>query len=429
MRHSYRWAAVTTSASALVLLMAGAPRAGGQSVPVGSEFQANSAVAGNQDASSVAMSGGGSFVVVWSGPQPPAGDGVFARRFDAAGAPLGGDFKVNTDTQNLTQRLPNVASTSAAGAFVVVWRGSAGAYFGNAIKARRYDAAGTALDTPELDVFTSSFNETDPAVAADSSGNFVVVWGDASNSFNVTGRRYTSAGAPVAAAFPISGSVVGEANFARPAVARAPAGAFVVSWDSTGVDADSYAVSARLYNAAGTPVTAQFQVNTATTGRQWNSSVAIDAAGNFVVAWQDGYGGPANVKARIYSSAGAPVTGEITVNTAAAATTTGPVSAAADDAGNFVVTWSAFGLPADSNTFNVFRRSFNSSGAPLTSQLLVNTTTTNGQFAPWVSAVRSTGAFTVVWPSQTQDSDGSQGIYGQRFNQIVPVELRHFDAD
>ena len=50
------------------------------------------------------------------------GDGIFGQRFDAAGAPLGGEFQVNTFTTG-TQYLPHVGR-AADGRFVVVWTSS-----------------------------------------------------------------------------------------------------------------------------------------------------------------------------------------------------------------------------------------------------------------------------------------------------------------
>ena len=56
-------------------------------------------------------------------------------------------------------------------------------------------------------------------------------------------------------------------------------------------DVDAFA---QRFNAMGVPLGAEFRVNTYTTGRQGEASVASDASGNFVVVWtsefQDGGG-------------------------------------------------------------------------------------------------------------------------------------------
>ncbi|HKC24652.1 MAG TPA: hypothetical protein VKF32_07900, partial [Thermoanaerobaculia bacterium] len=63
----------------------------------------------------------GNFVVTWvSNGQDGGGYGVFARRYDAKGTPLGNEFRVNTTVAD-TQEVPSAAHASN-GSFVVVWR-------------------------------------------------------------------------------------------------------------------------------------------------------------------------------------------------------------------------------------------------------------------------------------------------------------------
>jgi hypothetical protein len=90
----------------------------------GSEVQVNQAVAGAQWYPSVACADDGAFVVAWTGAlQDGSGDGVYARRYTAAGTPAGDEFRVNTTTAG-DQRHASVA-VAAGGAFVVTWSGFA----------------------------------------------------------------------------------------------------------------------------------------------------------------------------------------------------------------------------------------------------------------------------------------------------------------
>ena len=82
--------------------------------------------------------------MVWqSNGQDGDGDGVFARRFSAAGVPLATEFQINLDTA-LAQRSPAVAA-DGSGNFVVVWEslGQDGDSYG--VFARRFNAP---TDTP-----------------------------------------------------------------------------------------------------------------------------------------------------------------------------------------------------------------------------------------------------------------------------------------
>ncbi|MGH8631791.1 MAG: hypothetical protein ACREU7_13640, partial [Burkholderiales bacterium] len=96
------------------------------------------------------------------------------------------------------------------------------------------------------------------------------------------------------------------------AVAMDADGDFVVAWVSNSQDGSGYGVFARRFNVDGTPATAEFRVNTETADDQFGPAVAMDADGDFVVAWasanQDGDG--LGVRARRFDADGTPATGE-----------------------------------------------------------------------------------------------------------------------
>ena len=65
-------------------------------VPAGPEFGVNTVTDGSQWHVDVASDAAGNSVAVWEGPGPNGGyRAVYAQRYDAAGAPLGGEFLVN----------------------------------------------------------------------------------------------------------------------------------------------------------------------------------------------------------------------------------------------------------------------------------------------------------------------------------------------
>jgi hypothetical protein len=141
-------------------------------VPLGASFEANTDVSPGSSRYSPGVSTDplGGFVVVWKGDN--AGDvGIWARRFDASGAPLGMEFQVDSDTDEYPQ-YPKVSS-DASGGFVVTWHEYADGY--GDVHARRFDASGAPLDSEFVieSVETRYYNAD---VAADADGNFVVAW-------------------------------------------------------------------------------------------------------------------------------------------------------------------------------------------------------------------------------------------------------------
>ena len=79
--------------------LASTPGAPAQELSVGFEFQVNTFTADYQGVTDVGADADGDFVVVWqSNTQDDSNYGLFARRFSSAGAPLGGEFQVNTSS-------------------------------------------------------------------------------------------------------------------------------------------------------------------------------------------------------------------------------------------------------------------------------------------------------------------------------------------
>ena len=101
-------------------------------------------------------------------------------------------------------------------------------------------------------------------------------------------------------------------------VASDTSGNFVVVWQSLGQDGSLSGVFGQRYASSGVSLGPEFRVNTHTSGNQRNTSVASDAAGNFIVVWdsypQDGFGG--GVFGQRYASSGAALGPEFRVNTA-----------------------------------------------------------------------------------------------------------------
>ena len=96
-----------------------------------------------------------------------------------------------------------------------------------------------------------------------------------------------------------------------------PAGSFIVAWSSRDQDGSGEGIFAQRYDAAGVKVGGEFQVNTFTSGDQLLPSVAANAAGDFVVAWEslDQDGSSYGIFGQRYDATGAASGGEFQVNT------------------------------------------------------------------------------------------------------------------
>jgi len=266
-------------------------------VAQGVEFRVNTYTTSSQGFSSVAMDADGDFVITWvSGYQDgggfgSAGGGVHAQRYNAAGVAQGSEFQVNTHTTN-SQNSPRVAM-DADGDFVVTWSSNAqdGSSFG--IYAQRFDAAGAAQGSEFLVNTYTTASQHPSTVAMDADGDFVVTWSSADqdgSTYGIFAQRYSAAGIAQGSEFQVNTHTVTGQRFST--VAMDADGDFVVTWTSLNQDASAYGIFAQRYNAAGVAQGGEFQVNTQTNGNQQAVSVAMDTEGDFVVAWtsseQDG---------------------------------------------------------------------------------------------------------------------------------------------
>ncbi len=371
---------------------------------------------GSQGWSRVAMSADGSAVVVWvSGGQDGSDSGVYAQRYAASGAPVGTEFRVNTFTTG-NQWRPDVAM-DADGDFVVVWDSKAqdsGTNYG--VFGQRYDASGVPVGEEfRVNTYVTS-RQYAPSVAMDTDGDFVVVWTSQQKAGaydDIYAQRYESNGTPRGEEFHVSASVSGWQS--EPSVAMDADGDFVVVWTSISTQNEfGFDIYAQRYGASGQELGPAYRVNTVTTSDQTNPDAAMSAEGRFVVAWIDRNGEAASswdVHAQRYGTTGAAEGGEFRVNSYTF-NVQGPGSVAMDGDGDFVVTWNSMRQLSDST--DVLAQRYTSAGVKRGTEVLVNTYTTGAQVGGSVASDVD-GNFLVVWEGDAQDGD-SYGVYGQRYS-------------
>ena len=90
--------------------------------PLGSEFLVNTYTVSDQGDPDLWVTDSGGFVVVWrdSSGRDGASDGIFSQQFDLSGSPVGAEFQVNTYTPN-QQSEPSVCCSKNGAHTVVSW--------------------------------------------------------------------------------------------------------------------------------------------------------------------------------------------------------------------------------------------------------------------------------------------------------------------
>jgi hypothetical protein len=304
------------------------------------------------------MAADGSFVVTWqSHNQDGNGWGVYAQRYDATGNPLGGEFRVNTYTNN-DQLAPSVAVASD-GTFVIAWQSNGEDGSGWGVYAQRYDSNGNSLGGEfRVNTWTQD-DQMAPSVAMAADDSFVVTWQSHNQGvghWGIFAQRYSATGATVGGEFRVNTWNLDDQI--SPKVAMAGDGSFVVTWASHNQDGNGWGVYAQRFDPNGNALGGEFRVNTYTQDDQMAPSIAMAPDGTFVIAWQS--------------------------------------------------------HNQDGNGWGVYAQRYSSNGVAQGGEFLVNTTTNNDQMAP-SAAMAADGSFFITWQSNNQIGNG-WGVFGQRYS-------------
>ena len=327
----------------------------GQLLPWSGIFRVNSIASSDQYDASVVTLPDGRFAATWisrtgdwtSDPWFDARD-IHGRIFNPGGIPAGDDIVVHASPS------PDWDPRAAAlveGGFVVSW--TANPAGSNIVHVKSVGADGSP---GALEKVIGKAQES--AIATLEDGRVAVAWihRDGPWTYNVVTSVWNPDGTASIGAF--AANATGEPGQQEyPTITALGGGGFLVTWVAKNArDGDGYGLFGQVFSASGVRVGAEFGITVATAGYQYDAHAAGLADGGFVVSWTspdgDGYG----VWARVFDAAGTPVTGDI-----ALATTTafdqGQSVVAALPGGGFVAVWR-------SDQQGVMARSFGADGTP-----------------------------------------------------------------
>ena len=467
----------------------------------------NSITTGAQFHSSVTALAGGGYVITWgdsgSGASADTDGAVLGQLFDSAGNKVGGSFLVNTITDG-SQLRPSLAAL-ADGGFIAAWINNGS----DTVAVQVFDASGAkvgaeftasldASGAPQIDVLPSgevvigwntptgvvtqsflpvsgsapgdlelsslqvsetgaenvavaAFSVVNPinlpasaglsyAILSDSSGGAFALVGDqlvvvdrgkldsGTPTVNVTvrvtdgnGASYDEAFALTVADSPVElvveagpeilvNTTASGAQF-DPAIARLGAG-WVSTWtdsSATGGDTSGTAVRGQIFDSSGAKLGGEFLVNGQTSGSQTESSVTALSSGNFIAIWTSGFpsgdGSQSGIRGQLFNSSGAKLGTDFIVNTSTGGTQLEAVITPLAN-GGFVATWAD---EAGSIAYYMKGQVFDASGAKTGPEFQVNSSQGAARISGSVSAL-SEGGFVIAW-------EGAGGfVAAQRFS-------------
>jgi hypothetical protein len=279
--------------------------------PVTGEIRLNDDTNDYQRDAAVAATPGGGFVGAWlSWDVEVAGYRIHARQFDESGEALGPGVRLN-DAVVSSQRIPNVEmdarevdleygseaemmgiDTDADGTVVVAWPGLDERTYARNIWYQRFDDELRPLsDARRVD--GSGEDQLEPYVDVVSNGAFIVAWHNIAptdDDVEAFARPFDSEGDPTIETVQLNSYTENWQNY--PVVAMLPDGRFVAAWESNYQDGDRTGIFFRRFDAGGTPVGPEQQVNSESASWQEEIDVGVDRNGTAVVTFVSDKGDP-----------------------------------------------------------------------------------------------------------------------------------------
>jgi len=378
------------------------------------ETRTNTSTNGYQQEPAVTALNDGGYLVAWSGYGVGDTNGIFTQRFDASGAKVGGETLVNSTTTG--EQDDPVITALANGGYVVSWHNDVD---GGDIFAQLYNASGAKVGS-ESRVNSTTVNEQDsPEITALKNGGYLVAWasyGQDGSDWGAYLQRYNASGTKVGGETRISTSTAGPQD--GPAITGLADGGYLAVWEGNG-SGDAYGIFAQRFDASGAKVGGETRINSTTTDLQSDPAITVLANGGYVVSWQsypddhdndEDTQAPGDIYAQLYNASGAKVGGQSLVSTTTAGNQEEPNVTALSD-GGYLVTWNGNG---SGDSAGIFAQRYNASGAKVGAETRINTTTADNQEFSQITALAD-GGYLIVWESYNQDGQYS-GVYSQRFD-------------
>ncbi|QKK01470.1 MAG: hypothetical protein HND55_01680 [Pseudomonadota bacterium] len=380
----------------------------------GDEFRINTHEANDQRVPLLASHQSGNTLVVWqSRNQAAAGWDIFARALSASGQAQGDEFQVNVFTGG-RQDGQHLAALPE-GDFVVAWNGGDRSGASHGIHARRFTSSGMPISADLPIGGMSEDLQILPRIAGAPNGGFLVVWegrGIFDDTLSIHGRFMSSDGTPSGAIERIS--QYQNTNQRRVDLARNADGRYMIVWQSSEQDGESWGIFGRCLTADGDGG-GEFQINQSIDGAQSQPRVVGLGDRGFAVAWHDNAGRSSfeyrRIMLRHFDRHCDPLGDELQVNQFDEGIQDLPAIGAGPD-GSHIVVWQS--LPEDFKLQGIYARRLDASGAFHGDPFRVSQEAEAFQDFPDVDMLPD-GGFYVVWESIGQDESGF-GIYGRRFD-------------
>ncbi|HEV7671606.1 MAG TPA: hypothetical protein VGS22_24055 [Thermoanaerobaculia bacterium] len=375
-------------------------------VPAGPEFRVNTSTGISQDSPSITAFPDGGFVVVWSG------SGARARFLNSAGRPVGREFRLAGVGGGVDQVVAD-----RDGSFLVAWTGVLPDTPGSIIFVRRFNRDGTPRGKRIRASLPSTSYRYSAVAAVGPDGRFAVAWVSEVPVPEFQDGRYTNAVGRIFSAqgTPLTPEIILHAGepptragddtiYAFPSsLALKPSGALAALVQETGGCLQSFLAevpppggASRLQSLGSG--SCGFRVSDGL-----EASLAMGKDGSLVATWSD-----YDVQAQRFAPDGTRRGQGFFLSSEPVSNQFEP-AAALQAGGQFVVAWTEEDRDGDGR--GIFGRAFAANGTARTPVFRINTTTAGNQYDPAIAAPRQ-GPAVVVW-TQSLVANGRTDIFAR----------------
>ena len=199
--------------------------------------------------------------------------------------PSTGEILVNTTTLN-QQDDPRIAALPNGG-FVVVWESADAGDTRNDVFQQIYDASGAPVGGNTRINTDTSISHSNPKVEVLNDGSWVVswsTWDSTSGEGDVMIRSVASDGTPSSPATLLNTVTSGYQGEVE--ITSLKDGGYVAVWYGENADSDGYGIRAQRFDANGQAVGVEYTVNTDTAGDQLFPKATTLNKGDVMISWQ-----------------------------------------------------------------------------------------------------------------------------------------------
>lgn len=209
---------------------------------------------------------------------------IYCRRYSNTGALIGDIIVVTDDTKKKALCISNTIKMFKDGSFIAVWSDNEGGVYN--CYYQLFDKNGGKIGTNRkvTDVISEEVRVS-PAIGICDDNSFAIVWYDQrNNTSDIYMRLFASDGSPIGADFKVNDlSTIGY----EPAIAMLPSGDFIVAWQDQRFDNINFDIFMQRYSKIGERLGDNYRINEDESGIHGEASVVANESGEFSIFWTD----------------------------------------------------------------------------------------------------------------------------------------------